>query len=335
MPDLTTKYLGLTLANPLVHSASPLAKNLDSIRQMEDSGVGGIVLHSLFEEQINRDINELDEFLFQGTDAYAESLSYFPEPQEYQFGPDEYLEHIQKAKAAVKVPIIASLNGISTGGWIGYAKKMEQAGADALELNIYFIPTDPALAGSEVESTYAALVRDIKGSIGIPVAVKLSPFFSNMAHVARDLEAAGADALVLFNRFYQPDFDLEELEVIPKATLSAGGESQEFLLPLRWTAILYGKVECDLALTTGVHSAAEVLKGLMAGAKVTMMTSELLTNGIGRITEIMADLVNWMEEKEYESVRQMIGSMSQKSVPYPSVFERAHYMRALSSYRVG
>ncbi|NMC62237.1 MAG: dihydroorotate dehydrogenase-like protein [SAR324 cluster bacterium] len=333
MPDLSTKYLGLTLSNPLVHGASPLANNLDNIRKMEDAGIGAIVLHSLFEEQINHDSQELDRFLFAGTDSFAEALNYFPEPQDFRSGPDEYVEHIHKAKSAVKVPIIASLNGVSTGGWLKYAKRIEEAGSDALELNIYYIPTDPTFSSAQVEENYITLVKDIKKNLRIPVAVKLSPFFSNMANIAKKLEVAGADALVMFNRFYQPDIDLDELEVVPKATLSKGDE-QEFRLPLRWIAILFGKVSCDLALTTGVHSANEVIKGLMAGAKVTMLSSELITNGIGRIADIRKDMLSWMEEKEYESVQQMLGSMSQKSVPYPAVFERAHYMKALSKFQV-
>ena len=333
MPDLRTTYLGLTLSNPLVHGASPLAKNLDNVRQMEDAGIGAVVLHSLFEEQINSDSQELDHFLFAGSESFAEALSYFPEPASYKLGPEEYLEHISKVKKAVKVPVIGSLNGVSTGGWIGYAKKIEQAGADALELNIYFIPTDPAMSASTIEDNYVTLVKDIRKNVRIPVAVKLSPFFSNLSNMANKLEGAGADALVLFNRFYQPDIDLDELEVVPRATLSRADE-QEFRLPLRWIAILFGKVRCDLALTTGVHSAAEVLKGLMAGARVTMLTSELLNGGIGRISAIKADLERWMSEKEYSSVEQMIGSMSQKSVPFPAVFERAHYMKALSNYPI-
>lgn len=333
MPELSTKYLGLTLSNPIVHGACPLAKSLDNIRQMEDAGVGAIVLHSLFEEQINHDSHELDHFLFVGTDSFAESLNYFPEPKSFHLGPDEYLEHIRKAKSAVKVPIIGSLNGVSSGGWISYAKKIEEAGADALELNIYYIPTDPSLSGVKVEENYISLVRDIKKTVKIPVSVKLSPFFSNMAFIAKKLEEAGANGLVLFNRFYQPDIDLEQLEVTPRATLSKGDE-QEFRLPLRWTAILFGKTSCDIAFTTGVHSAQEVIKALMAGAKVTMLTSELLNNGIKRIGEIRQELSKWMEEREYKSVQQMIGSMSQKSVPFPAVFERAHYMKALSGYPI-
>lgn len=331
MPDLSTKYLGLTLSSPIVHGACPLANSLNNIRQMEDAGIGAIVLHSLFEEQINHDSQELDRFLFAGSDSFAEALNYFPEPESFNLGPEEYVEHIRKAKAAVKVPIIGSLNGVSTGGWISYAKKIQEAGADALELNIYFIPTNPQLTGIQIEDNYVTLLKDIKESIEIPVAVKLSPFFSNMANVAKRLEEAGANALVLFNRFYQPDIDLDELEVIPKATLSKGHE-QEFRLPLRWIAILFGKISCDLALTTGVHSAQEVLKSLMAGAKVAMLSSELLHNGINRIGEIRKDLATWMEEREYESVQQMIGSMSQKAVPFPAVFERAHYMKALTNY---
>ena len=331
MPELKTTYLGLSLSNPLVHGASPLTKSLDNIRKMEDAGVGAVVMHSLFEEQINRESEELDHFLFAGSESFAEALTYFPEPDDYKVGPDEYLELIRKAKSAVKVPVLGSLNGVSTGGWTGYAQKIEQAGADAIELNIYYIPTDPKLSANQIEDNYIRLVKEVKQSVKIPVAVKLSPFFSNLAALAGRLEEAGARGLVLFNRFYQPDIDLDRLEVVPKATLSLENE-QEFRLPLRWIAILSGKIKADLALTTGVHSASEVLKGLMAGAKVTMMTSEILTHGTGRIAEIKADLEKWMTEKEYASVEQMIGSMSQKAVPFPAVFERAHYMRALSNY---
>ncbi len=334
MADLRTNYLGLTLENPIVHGAGPLAKDLDSIRRMEDAGIGGIVLHSLFEEQINHDSNELDHFLFAGSESFAEALTYFPEPASYKLGPDEYLTHIQKAKSAVKVPLIGSLNGVSTGGWISYAKKIEEAGADALELNIYFIPTDPNLTSEQIENNYVSLVKDVVAGVKIPVAVKLSPFFSNVANMAKRLEGAGAKALVLFNRFYQPDIDLEALEVVPKATLSRRDE-QEFRLPLRWIAILFGKVACDLALTTGVHTSQDVLKGLMAGAKVTMLTSELMNNGIGRIAQIKTEMKQWLDDKEYASVEQMTGSMSQKSVPHPAVFERAHYMRALNKVPQG
>lgn len=332
MSKLSTKYMGLELSNPIVAAASPISKEIDNIKRMEDAGVGAVVMYSLFEEQINYESHELDHFLAQGSNSFAEALSYFPEPQEFHLGPEEYLNHIQKAKKRVKVPIIGSLNGVSTGGWINYANKIQEAGADALELNIYFIPTDPALSSNDLEESYVTLVRDIKKSIKIPVAVKLSPFFSNMSNMATRLSKAGANALVLFNRFYQPDIDLDALEVVPKATLSRAGESQEFRLPLRWIAILYGKISCDLAITTGIHSAPEVIKSLLAGANVTMMASELLNNGIKRITEIKADLANWLDQREYESVSQMIGSMSQRSVPFPSVFERAHYMRAITNF---
>jgi dihydroorotate dehydrogenase (fumarate) len=272
----------------------------------------------------------LDHFLDYGAESFSEALSYFPDLGSYNVGPDEYLNLVSRAKAAVNIPVIGSLNGVSTGGWISYAKKIEQAGADALELNIYHIPTDPDQTGGEVEQMYVDVVGAVKQSVAIPVAVKLSPYFSATANVAKRLAAAGADALVLFNRFYQPDFDLEALEVVPHLVLS---NSNELRLPLRWVAILYGRVPVDLAITTGVHTHEDVLKGLMAGAKVTMMTSELLHNGIHRMREILNDLVNWMEEYEYESVRQMQGSMSQKHVADPAAFERANYMRVLQSWR--
>jgi dihydroorotate dehydrogenase (fumarate) len=328
--DLTTTYLGMNLKNPIVPSASPLSRSIDNICRMEDEGAAAVVMYSLFEEQITFESQTLDHFLDYGAESFSEALSYFPDLGSYNVGPDEYLNLVSRAKAAVNIPVIGSLNGVSTGGWISYAKKIEQAGADALELNIYHIPTDPDQTGGEVEQMYVDVVGAVKQSVAIPVAVKLSPYFSATANVAKRLAAAGADALVLFNRFYQPDFDLEALEVVPHLVLS---NSNELRLPLRWVAILYGRVPVDLAITTGVHTHEDVLKGLMAGAKVTMMTSELLHNGIHRMREILNDLVNWMEEYEYESVRQMQGSMSQKHVADPAAFERANYMRVLQSWR--
>ena len=329
MTDLTTNYMGMTLKNPIVASASPLAEDVINIVKMEEAGVAAVVLPSLFEEQLTQQSHHLDHYLSYGVESYAEATSYFPDMVDYNTGPDSYLHLIRQAKATVDIPIIASLNGVSTGGWIGYARQIEQAGADALELNIYYIPTDIGMPGTEVEQMYIDIVRDVKNTVSMPVAVKLSPYFSATANMAYRLAEAGADALVLFNRFYQPDFDLENLEVVPHLVLS---NSYEMRLPLRWVAILYGRVPTDFAITSGVHSHEEVLKGMMAGAKVTMMTSELLRHGIGRINEILTDLGQWMDAHEYESVVQMQGSMSQKNVVEPAVFERANYMKVLQSW---
>ncbi len=326
--DLTTKYLGLKLKSPLVASASPLSEDIGKIRKLEDAGASAVVLHSLFEEQITVESMELDRHLSQG-ESYAESLSYFPDLNSYKIGPEAYLEHIAKAKAAVKIPIIASLNGSSTGGWIQYAEKMEQAGADALELNIYAVPTDPAIAAAEIEKLYCDLAREVRASVKIPVAVKMGPFFTAFVNFAHQLEHAGVDGLVLFNRFYQPDFDLEALEVIPSLQLSTPYES---LLRLHWTAILYGRIKADLAITGGVHSSYDVLKAMMAGARVVMLASALLKRGIDHLKTIQSDMTAWMEEHEYESVQQMQGSMSQKAVANPNAFLRANYLKVLSSY---
>jgi dihydroorotate dehydrogenase (fumarate) len=329
MIDLTTQYLGLTLKNPIVVSASPLSEDLGNIRRMEDSGAAAIVLPSLFEEQIHLESNTLDHFLWQGTESTAESLTYIPSLAGYKLGPDSYLEHLRSAKQAVKVPIVASLNGTSTGGWVGYAKKIEEAGADALELNIYFIPTDVEMNSGQVEQMYVDLVSEVKANVHIPIAVKTGPFFSSLPHTARRLDQAGANALVLFNRFYQPDFDLENLEVVPNLILST---PHELLLRLNWAAILCGKIRADIAITGGVHSGLDVLKSMMAGARVAMMTSALLRNGIGHLATVRSELLKWMEEHEYESVYQMQGSMSQRAVADPSAFQRANYVRVLSSY---
>ena len=327
--DLTTQYLGMKLKNPLVPSASPLSKNLDSIRQLEDAGAAAVVMHSLFEEQITNEGNELDHYLEYYTESFEEAQTFFPNQQSYNVGPDEYLEHISKAKAAVKIPIIGSLNGVTTGGWIQYAKKIESAGADALELNTYYLPTDPTMTSDKVEAMVLDVLKTVTQVVKIPVAVKLSPYFSSTAHMAQSLAQAGAKGLVLFNRFYQPDLDLVNLEVTPSLHLST---SYELLLPLRWVAILYGRVATDFAITSGVHTYEDVLKGLMAGAKVTMMASELLKNGAGRLQTIQAELVRWMEERDYESVTQMQGSMSQKNVAAPAAFERANYIKVLQSW---
>jgi dihydroorotate dehydrogenase (fumarate) len=329
MIDLSTTYHGLNLKNPLVVAASPLAEELRNLRRMEDSGAAAIVLPSLFEEQINIESSELNLFLQQGTESFAESLTYFPDMTGYNLGPDGYCEHVRRAKAAVGIPIIGSLNGSSIGGWIQYAKKIQDAGADALELNIYYIPTSAELTGEEVEKLYSDLVSTVKSSLHIPVAVKISAYFSSLAHMAKRLDQAGADALVLFNRFYQPDFDLENLEVVPNLLLST---SHELLLRLNWVAILFGHIKADLAITGGVHTAADVLKAMMAGARVVAITSALLRNGIGHLATLHKDMLAWMEEHEYQSIRQMQGSMSQRAVADPAAFQRANYVRVLSSY---
>jgi dihydroorotate dehydrogenase (fumarate) len=329
MPDLSTTYLGLELKNPLVASASPLCEDIENIRRMEDAGAAAVVLNSLFEEQITLESNDLDRNLSYGSESFGEALTYFPDMSDYNLGPEGYLDHVRRAKAAVDIPIIGSLNGVSTGGWIRYAKKIEQAGADALELNVYFIPTDALMTGAEIEQRYVNLVRDVKSSLRIPVAVKLGHSFSAFANMARRLDEAGAGALVLFNRFYQPDFDLDQLEVSPTLTLSS---PYELLLRIHWVAILYGHVQADLAITGGVHSAQEVLKAMMAGARVAMTTSALLKHGIEHLATVARDLETWMEEHEYTSIRQMQGSMSYRSVAEPAAFERANYMKVLRSY---
>jgi dihydroorotate dehydrogenase (fumarate) len=328
MIDLSTDYLGLKLRTPLVPSASPLSQEIGSIRRLEDAGASAIVLYSVFEEQLRLESLELDHHLSAGTESFAESLTYFPQPSEFRLGPEGYLEHIRKAKEAVDIPVIASLNGASVGGWTKFAKEIEEAGADALECNVYSIPTDPELKAAEIEQTYVDIVWAVKSAISIPVAVKLGPFFTNFANVARRLDEAGADGLVLFNRFYQPDIDLDELEIRPNVLLST---PQALRLPLTWIGILYGRLRASLAASSGVHDAEDVIKLLMVGANVTMLCSSLLRNGVNHLRHVERGLVDWMEIHEYESVRQMRGSMSQQRCPDPSAFERAQYMRAVKS----
>lgn len=328
--NLTTNYLGMVLKNPIVASSSPLSHTVDSIRRLEDAGAAAVVMYSLFEEQIGFDSYYIDYHLTQGTDSYAESMSYFPDMQSYNVGPDEYMNLIRRAKEAVNIPIIGSLNGTSVGGWTDYASLIEEAGADALELNIYYLPTNTQITGIEVEALYLDILSSVRQAVSIPVAVKLTPFFSSIANMASRLTDHGADGLVLFNRFYQPDFDLESLEVAPRLVLS---NSDELRLPLRWVAILYGRLTADLAITSGIHTSHDVIKGLMAGAKVTMMASELLKNGVRRIGQVLNELVTWLNDHEYESVVQMIGAMSQKHCAEPAAFERANYMKVLDSYR--
>ena len=327
--NLATTYLGFKLRTPLVPSASPLSEKIDNIKRMEDAGAPAIVFHSLFEEQVRHDRRELQFYLDQGTESYAESLTYFPEHAEFKVGPEAYLEHIAQAKAAVHIPIIGSLNGTSFGGWMKYARQIEQAGADALELNIYNVPSDPERRAEEIEDDYLSIIASIKAQINIPVAVKLSPFFTNFAHFARRVDRNGANALVLFNRFYQPDIELETLEISPNILLST---PMAMRLPMRWIAMLYGRIGANLAATSGIHRATDALKMLMAGADVTMLCSVLLRRGIQHLAVLEREMREWLEEHEYESVEQLKGSMSQKNCPDPSAFERAQYMRALATY---
>lgn len=329
--DLSTRYLGLNLRSPLVPSSSPITAELDQLKRAEDAGAGAVVLPSLFEEQIRRETAEIELALEQGTESYAEALTYFPKPSEFRMGPESYLEHIQAAKRALQIPVIASLNGTSLGGWTDYAKKIQQAGADALELNIYSIPTDPNLSSADVEKTYIDILKAVKSAVTIPVAVKLSPFFSNMANMATRLDNAGADGLVLFNRFYQPDINLDTLEVEHSLNLST---PQARRLPLRWIAILFGRIKASLAATSGVHTGQDAIKYLMAGADVTMLCSALLQRGVAYLKEIQDQMVKWLVDHEYESVSQLKGCLSHKNCPDPTAFERAQYMRIISTYKL-
>ncbi len=327
--DLKTKYMGLELKNPLVPSSSPLSVEVDRVKELEDNGAAAVVMYSLFEEQITHESNELDVFLSQGGESFAEAISYFPKLEDFHnLAAEEYLDQISKLKSAVDIPIIASLNGISAGGWMEYAKKIEQAGADALELNVYYIPTDPTLTAEKIEDMYLEDLKTVKDQVEIPVAMKLSPFFTAFANMAQKLDKAGADGLVVFNRFYQSDIDIEQLEVVPELQFS---NSYELRLPLRWIAILYGHVKASLAATTGIHTAEDVLKAVMAGADVAMMASALIKNGPAHLKKIHDDLIHWMEEHEYESLEQMKGSMSMKSIAEPAAYLRANYMKTLQS----
>jgi len=328
MIDLSTGYLGLKLRTPLVASSSPWCKDLVHLRAMEDAGAAAVVLHSLFEEQITIESHALDRFLTEGADSYSEALSYFPDVVKYE-GHSPYLKHLGRAKKELRIPVIGSLNGVSSGGWVRYAREIEDAGADALELNIYFLPSSLEISAASIEKNYGDLVREVKSRVRIPVAVKLGPYFTSMANMAAQLDSAGADALVLFNRFYQPDFDLEALEVTPNLALST---SEELRLRLHWTALLANRIRPELAITGGVHTAEDAIKGIMAGAKVVMMTSALLLHGIPHLRRVEEDLALWMTEHEYESVRQMRGSMSVDAVAEPAAFHRANYLKVLSSY---
>jgi dihydroorotate dehydrogenase (fumarate) len=329
--DLTTTYMGLALKSPLVvGAAAPLTEDLDNLKRMEDAGAAAVVLYSLFEEQIRQEILESHYHSEFGTESFAEALTYFPEPEIFHVGSEAYLNHIRRAKASVDIPIIASLNGTTVGGWLNYAREVEQAGADALELNIYNIPTDLDMPGAAIEETYLNILQTVKAAVNIPVAVKLSPYFSNLANMVKCLDETGADGLVLFNRFYQPDLDIEQLEVRPHVLLST---PQDMRLPMRWIAILYGRVDLDFAATSGIHKAQDVVRMMMVGAKVTMIVSVLLRHGIEHLKSIESDLQQWMLENEYTSIRQMQGTMSQLRCPDPSEFERAQYMRAVQTYK--
>lgn len=327
--NLKTKYLGLELKSPLVASSSPFMQDLDKIKAMEDAGAAAVVLHSLYEEEIQQERHALMHHLDYGTESYAESLSYFPEPDVFYAKTDAYLEHLRKAQESVEIPVIASLNGATLGGWIEFAQKMEQAGASAIELNTYNVPTDITLQGTHVERLTVEMVRAVKDSINIPIAIKLSPYYSNLANMAHQLDNAGVDGLVLFNRFYQPDINLETLEHEPNIILST---SYDMRLPLRWIGILYHQIKANLAATSGIHTAEDVLKMLMVGADITMMTSVVLKQGTGIFRTVTEDMVRWLEENEYESVAQLRGSMSQVHSADSSAFERAQYMRGLKTY---
>jgi dihydroorotate dehydrogenase (fumarate) len=329
MADLKTNYLGLELKTPLVASASPLSKKVSNVQKMEDKGISAVVLFSLFQEQIKYESLELDYFLTRGTDQFPEALTYFPELKSYNIGPDMYAEHVRKLKDCVSIPIIASLNGTASGDWIKYAPILEQAGADALELNIYFLPTDNQITAQVLEKQYIKLIADVCQSVHIPVALKLPPFFTSLTNMVKNSIDAGVDGFVLFNRFMQPDLDIEALEVSVTRHLST---SADLLLPLRWIAILYGRVKADLALSSGVHSAQDMVKAIMAGANVTMITSEFLLNGLDRAQVFLSDLEQWMETHSYKSVTEMRGTLSQVKAPDPAAFERAQYMRALQAF---
>ena len=327
--DLTTTYLGLKLKNPLVASASPLSEKVETVKKLESAGIAAIVMYSLFEEQIIHESMELDHFLDYGTDSYAEALTYLPNIGRYSIGPEKYVDHLKQVKKSVDIPVIGSLNGVSAGTWVEYARKIEAAGADALELNIYYLPFETDLTSEDLENSYVNFVSKVRSKITIPLAVKIGPYFTGMGNMCTRLVDAGADGLVLFNRFYQPDFDLEELEVCPNLVLST---SQELRMPLRWIALLYSRVKTDFALTTGIHTAEDVLKAMMAGARVAMLASELLQNGTGRVSEILVDLEKWMKSHDYISIQQMQGSMSEQATHNPHALRRSNYIKVLNSY---
>jgi dihydroorotate dehydrogenase (fumarate) len=329
MIDLSTQYLGLQLKNPLVPSSSPLSKHLDTARRLEDAGASALVMHSLFEEKIEEEDARVARFFHQQSLGHGEAESFHPVPENYLSYEEKYLEHLAALKASLEIPVIASLNGTTPGGWVSYATALEEAGADALEINVYYIPASCKESGGEVEDRYIDILSSLRDRISIPVAMKLSSQFSSVANFAQRLQQAGAAGLALFNRFYQPDIDLENLEVVPRLELSS---SEESLMRIRWIAILYGRIECSLAITGGVHNAKDVLKALLAGADVTHMCSALLRRGPGHLAMVLRSLADWMEEHEYESVQQLKGSVSQSNATDSSAFLRSNYMRVLDSY---
>ncbi len=328
--NLSTSYLGLALPHPLMPGASPMVDNLDTVKRLEEAGAAAIVMHSLFEEQIVQDQLATFHFTERHAESFAEALSYFPRPGEFALGPEQYLAQVARIKAAVSIPVLASLNGTTPGGWVEYARRIQDAGADGLELNVYYLATDPQEPGEAVERRTLSILRAVKGAVTIPVAVKLSPFFSSLAHFAAELDAAGADGLVLFNRFYQPDIDVENLDVVPRVELST---SSELLLRLRWLAVLSCQVRANLAITGGVHTAADAIKAIMAGASAVQMVSGLLHGGPGHLKTILDGLRRWMEEHEYDSIEQMRGSMNLARSPNPAVLERANYIKVLQGWR--
>lgn len=328
--DLRTKYLGLDLRNPVVASSSPMTETLGSIRELEEAGIAAVILPSLFEEQIEHEALEMQALTELSAESFPETLTgFFPAFEEYVTTTDTYLSRLEAAKDALDVPVIASLNGTTRGGWLHYAQKLQDAGADAIELNVYLIPTDPYAAGTDVEDRYLDMVGAVTSEVTVPVAVKIGPYFSSLPHMARRLVEAGADGLVLFNRFFQPDIDLETLEVVPRVQLSP---SSALLLPIRWTAVLRDLVTCDLGVTSGVHTGEDALKALLVGADVAMVASALLRGGAGHVTRMLDDMSAWLDEHEYESVEQMKGSMSIKSAANPDAFIRANYMKMLTTY---
>jgi len=329
--NLSTTYLGIKLKNPIIASAGPLSRSMETMHRLENAGASAIVMHSLFEEQIVHEAESMNHYKSYGTESNAEALTYFPDIGDYHYAPEEYLELVAKASNKLEIPIIGSINGTTPGGWTSYAKKMEEAGASALELNVYYISTDGALTGADVENRYSDVLKEVRGAVKIPIAMKLSPFFSSIPNIACRLAKEGADGLVLFNRFYQPDIDLNELDVKPDVELS---NSYANRLPMHWIGILFKKTKASLAATSGVHTAEDVLKLTMVGADATMMCSALLMNGPEHIGKVLQDIEHWMQEHEYESIEQMRGSMSLKSIADPSAYERANYMKALNRYKV-
>ncbi len=328
--DLRTDYMGMELRNPLVASSSPLTEDISNIRRLEDAGAAAVVMFSLFEEQIRHEEEAMTHLTSYGAESFPEALSYFPEVEEFHVGAEQYLDLVRRAREAVEIPVIASLNGSTNEGWIDYAKLMQEAGASAIELNVFYIPANIETTGREVEERYVEIVKHVKGAVTIPVALKLSPFFSAFGNMARRLDEAGADALVLFNRFYQPDFDIDHLEVALSLELSAPSEIR---LPLAWIAMLHGRVSASLAATRGVHSATEIIKYVMAGADAVMTTSALLKNGIGHAEHLLRELKEWMEAREYASIEQMRGSMSEQNVADPTAFKRGNYVKILEQYK--